>query len=464
VNGYYALAKDTYPAVSEAYAENAVSNWTQRTQTNTSNAICWSAKYSVFVACGPGSSKISTSSNGINWVQRVTPATYPDGITPISAGSNLNSVTWSRELNLFVAVGVDVVIYSIDGGVTWSNNFINLDTGLFNNLSCISWSKELNMFIVISSNQTNNLSYYSYNGIDWFSNPTGFNNTWRGCCWSPELSLFLAVSWLGSVGQIGEFDRVMTSPDGINWTLRTDPLLSGKQGLACCWSSYLGLFIFIGDVIFTSPDGINWTQRAQSLTLGENYRSIAWSPELQVFVAPALGAEQKVIVSNNGINWVKYPIPLALTWQGIEWSPELGIFVAVSTSTNVLTSSLQARTPTSYNVFNSPFNSIDQNGNWTIQQVLKGASTTNSGATPNVAGLNLYYVSNSGSTTITNLTGGTQYQQLAIVFGNSNTIIQSNTNIRLNNGNNFVATNNDTLTLLFINSIWVEICRSVNAD
>lgn len=115
-------------------------------------------------------------------------------------------------------------------------------------------------------------------------------------------------------------------------------------------------------------------------------------------------------------------------------------------------------------MFNSPFNSIDQNGNWTIQQVLKGASTTNSGATPNVAGLNLYYVSNSGSTTITNLTGGTQYQQLAIVFGNSNTIIQSNTNIRLNNGNNFVATNNDTLTLLFINSIWVEICRSVNAD
>jgi hypothetical protein len=358
--------KDAYPAVSEAYAEKSISTWLSASQTNTSNAICWSPKLGMFVACGPGTNKISTSPDGINWTQRITPSTYPDGVTLIVSELNLNSIVWSKELNLFVAVGGNVVFYS-NNGIDWSNNDISLNNGVFTNLTCITWSKELGIFVVISSHQVDNLVYYSNDGKNWFSTPSGFNNTWRGCCWSPELSLFLAVSWLGSVGQVGELERIMTSPDGINWTLRNNPSLSSNQGLACTWSSKLGLFVFIGNVIFTSSDGINWTQRAQDLTIGENYRSIVWSPELQLFVAPALGAEQRVIVSNDGINWKKYPIPLNRTWQGIEWSPELGLFVAVSTSTSIIISSLAGRPPTSYNVFDSSFNNIDNNGNWTIR-------------------------------------------------------------------------------------------------
>jgi hypothetical protein len=47
----------------------------------------------------------------------------------------------------------------------------------------------------------------------------------------------------------------------------------------------------------------------------------------------------------------------------------LGLFAAVAitgTGNRVMTSSLQGRPPTSYNVFDSSFNNIDSSGNWTI--------------------------------------------------------------------------------------------------
>jgi hypothetical protein len=57
--------------------------------------------------------------------------------------------------------------------------------------------------------------------------------------------------------------------------------------------------------------------------------------------------------------------------RGICWSPEVGQFVAVADSGTfqVMTSSLKVRPPTSYNVFDSSFNSIDETGKWTFQNM-----------------------------------------------------------------------------------------------
>ena len=84
-------------------------------------------------------------------------------------------------------------------------------------------------------------------------------NSWFGVCWSPELGLFCAVAG-GTVGT-----RVMTSPDGINWTSRTEAT-GTKTWVSVCWSPALGLFCAVAsnsatDSVMTSPDGINWTFR-----------------------------------------------------------------------------------------------------------------------------------------------------------------------------------------------------------
>jgi hypothetical protein len=50
------------------------------------------------------------------------------------------------------------------------------------------------------------------------------------------------------------------------------------------------------------------------------------------------------------------------------WSPELGIFVGLKVN-SVMTSSLKGRPPTSYNVFDSSFNSINENGIWDFSNI-----------------------------------------------------------------------------------------------
>ena len=49
----------------------------------------------------------------------------------------------------------------------------------------------------------------------WTSRISAADNQWQSVCWSPELSLFCAVAYTGAG------NRVMTSPDGIKWTIRT---------------------------------------------------------------------------------------------------------------------------------------------------------------------------------------------------------------------------------------------------
>jgi hypothetical protein len=62
----------------------------------------------------------------------------------------------------------------------------------------------------------------------------GQDKIWRSVCWSPNLGLFCAVAYTGTG------NRVMTSPDGINWTIRASA--ADNNWRSVCWSPNLGLF------------------------------------------------------------------------------------------------------------------------------------------------------------------------------------------------------------------------------
>jgi hypothetical protein len=164
----------------------------------------------------------------------------------------------------------------------------------------------------------------SSNGTTW-SRASITNNIWSTVCWSPELGIFLAVT-------SGNPIRVTTSSDGITWTgpynirTTTNIILTG-----CCWSSQLGLFVAVfrdKTFIMYSHNGINWTFIETGITNGGTGRSICWSPELGIFV------------SVNDVGTQK-----------------------------VMTSSLKGRPPTSYNVFDSSFNRIDETGKWDFSNI-----------------------------------------------------------------------------------------------
>ena len=85
------------------------------------------------------------------------------------------------------------------------------------------------------------------------------------------------------------------------------------------------------------------------------------------------------MTSPDGINWTLQSIPND-AWWSICWSKELGIFAAVSMNGGVITSSLKARPPTSYNVFDVSLRAsggtITTDGSYTIHSFTTVGTST----------------------------------------------------------------------------------------
>ena len=450
LNGYYALAKDSAPALSEASAIKATSSWrlinTSTVSSTSQRSVCWSPERGLFV---------SVSFGGANTVLRST-----DGVTWLASSSaaiaGWFSIVWAKNcpdpsggVGLFCAIanGSASVMTSPDG-ITWTLR----STGLAGSWYDLCWSSELQLFCAVG---TTGVIITSPDAITWTQAtlPTPLGSTFN-VAWSPELGIFCV---LGS-------SAILISADGITWTTGINPVGAYAGAASLTWSPQLGLFCAVGfGIVITSPDGVNWTFRTAAANL--SWFDVCWSADLGIFCAinnNTIAGTNRVQISWDGINWLLQPSGGDFLWRSIVWSPELGMFCAVTNSSGgrVMISNLSSRPPTPYNVFDSQFNRIDQSGNWTIQQVLKAGAYTAGQTTPSVAGTNLLYITNSVATIITNFTGGTINQRLVLVFNDGNTTL-SGVNIRLSAA--FTGTQFDTLTLLFTGIDWVEISRSINA-
>ena len=174
----------------------------------------------------------------------------------------------------------------------------------------------------------------------------------------------------------------MTSNNGINWTAITVSGATAYTWHGVCWSPKLGLFVAVahgGNRVLTSNNGINWSIITLLLANNNNWTGVCWSGELGLFIAISQEGTNRIMTSPDGINWTSRTAIENMYWYGICWSPELGIAVAVAWSgaSKVMTSSLKGRPPTSYNVFDSSFNSIDETGKWTFTNVVTTTLTVN---------------------------------------------------------------------------------------
>jgi hypothetical protein len=191
----------------------------------------------------------------------------------------------------------------------------------------VCWSPELSLFCAVSGGGDPCLMT-SPDGIHWTARTPAAFNAWSSVCWSPELGIFCAVGFSGSG------NRVMTSPDGINWTSRN--AASDLSWFSVCWSSELGIFCAVagsgaGLRVMTSPDGTTWTSRSPAT--GSAWNSVCWSPELSLFCAvAALGSNNNVMTSPDGINWTSRTSGAPNQWLSVCWSPELSLFCAVGQS------------------------------------------------------------------------------------------------------------------------------------
>jgi hypothetical protein len=133
---------------------------------------------------------------------------------------------WSSDLGMFVAVAqsgtVQRVMYSTNG-TAWSaaGNSIYSFTS-------VCWSSDLGMFVAVFSNGGSTATlYYSTNGTTWTNvGVSGATQAWQSVCWSSDLGLFIAVS--NTVTD----KRVMTSPNGINWSI-SDGIFNNSWSSVC---------------------------------------------------------------------------------------------------------------------------------------------------------------------------------------------------------------------------------------
>lgn len=183
----------------------------------------------------------------------------------------------------------------------------------------------------------------SPDGVNWTVRTNPIYQCYQ-VAWSPYLQLYLAV---GNNSASPSAEVIVTSPDGITWTAQTltDPVANGTRVTAVIWVAELGIFVIgtYAGSIATSPDGTTWTWHTPTPfgtanSTGAGYGQVlcfAWSPELHTLVA--VGQSNGIMTSLDGITW-----KARTAWPGlgtassdrlwrVTWSAPLGLFIAAYT-------------------------------------------------------------------------------------------------------------------------------------
>lgn len=245
-------------------------------------SIAWSPKLRLFVAVA-NAARTMTSANGVSWTL------YTNTLSNI-----LYDIVWAEELELFVAVSDDAVMTSTDG-ITWTNQTDIPTFGSITPWRAVIWSPELKLLTAMSSYGD---VMTSTNGVNWISviyvSSNFLSIESQSLTYSPELRLFMGVSSMADSNGA----NYIISTDGVTWTRRKMPAAAS----CVTWSPELSIFCALtSTIVLISWDGINWVNTS-STAVSNYWRSVAWSPELSIFcVVSSTGTGNRVMTSAPGM-------------------------------------------------------------------------------------------------------------------------------------------------------------------
>ncbi len=191
--------------------------------------------------------------------------------------------------------------------------------------------------------QALSVSYYPVSspplsGVRWTIRSSAADNDWQSVTWGGPAGSekFVAVAATGNGNQ------VMTSRDGLTWTLRSTPADSTipRFWSSVTWGGPAGSEKFVAvaalgsDPVMTSRDGLTWTRQTSAPTDNDWY-SVTWGGPAgsEKFVAVATtGTGNRVMTSPDGVTWTIQTSAADNAWLSVTWGGPAGseTFVAVA--------------------------------------------------------------------------------------------------------------------------------------
>lgn len=282
-------------------------------------SVCYGNGVYVAVGSAAGSGNIMISTDALSWTKINHPAMRIE---------NWNAITFAN--GLFVAVGANGANATSQNGSVWT-------VGTYIGSTLLSVCYGNGLFVAVGSGTTR--IAISSNGVNWSSATSPAAITWTSVCWGA--GQFLAVSSAAVVGQ------VITSPDGVAWTLQSTAAVLPNPLQSVCYGN--GIYVAVansgaaGTRLIFSYNGVGWGNGAGAPDI--SWASVCYYNGL--FVACAItGTANRIMVSSNGIAWTSITTSDDNDWRCISFGN--GKFVSVcssgATSNRVMTSDTSAVT------------------------------------------------------------------------------------------------------------------------
>ncbi|MFH1702230.1 MAG: fibronectin type III domain-containing protein [Nitrospirota bacterium] len=162
----------------------------------------------------------------------------------------------------------------------------------------------------------------SSDGMNWTIRKSGTRNGLYGVAYGN-----------GTFVAVGEDGIIITSPDGVNWTKRSSVTSNDLKEIT--YGENIFVAVGDGEIIITSPDGVNWTKRVYLNTWG-CFEGVAYGNETFVAVGYDGDDEGVIATSPDGVNWTVQNLGMAVELYGITYGEN--IFVAVGENGIIITS------------------------------------------------------------------------------------------------------------------------------
>ena len=269
--------------------------------------------------------RLMVSTDGINWRIESPPKEFFE----INQTNTWISLAYGNGTYVAISNGstntrLSRIIYSENDANTWHSAKNSSSTNVvIANIpwSDIAYSSKLNLFIAVAVSggaDTYRLAY-SEDGSSWsIDGVSSFVHgiSWSSIVWSQELEIFIVIE------NVSTNQRIMTSNDGKNWTLRTFDINKIISGII--WNKYHGNFIAVSsataatnNVVITKPLGINSFLPEDQYYNKNNFNNFTYEDIndeakdgiIEIYNAP-WGISPKIEYNVNNVYSINEPFPV----------------------------------------------------------------------------------------------------------------------------------------------------------